>query len=205
MIKKFDDFFDKSNQEIFENVNAGVLDDTVTLDSIDQEDAQDFVEPDMVSDDRYLSKISNIVLKHLKKRITSKFLVHPFVLNIDDKKCAMIYNTNSYMILFKNGIEKEIVYFKSNPLLNGETKSEFSVSTRKLGFLAMIRSLVDLISANSSTINEARSTLEIGPATKPISGLATVAKKCADSLDDSVMAEFLKYYEKYMLLIGNNN
>ena len=30
MIKKFDDFFDKSNQEIFENVNAGVLDDTVT-------------------------------------------------------------------------------------------------------------------------------------------------------------------------------
>ena len=125
MIKKFDDFFDKSNQEIFENVNAGVLDDTVTLDSIDQEDAQDFVEPDMVSDDRYLYKISSIVLKHLKKRISSKFLVHPFVLNIDDKKCAMIYNTNSYMILFKNGIEKEIVYFKINPLLNGETKSEF--------------------------------------------------------------------------------
>ena len=197
MIKKFDDFFDKSNQEIFENVNAGVLDDTVTLDSIDQEDAQDFVEPDMVSDDRYLSKISNIVLKHLKKRITSKFLVHPFVLNIDDKKCAMIYNTNSYMILFKNGIEKEIVYFKSNPLLNGETKSEFSVSTRKLGFLAMIRSLVDLVSMNTSAVNEVRSTPEIGPATKPISGLATVAKKCADSLDDSVMAEFLKYYEKY--------
>ena len=156
MIKKFDDFFDKSNQEIFENVNAGVLDDTVTLDSIDQEDAQDFVEPDMVSDDEYLSKISNIVLKHLKKRITSKFLIHPFVLNIDDKRCAMIYNTNSYMILIKNGIEKEIVYFKSNPLLNGETKSEFSVSTRKLGFLAMIRSLVDLVSMNTSAVNEVR-------------------------------------------------
>ena len=30
MIKKFDDFFDKSNQEIFENVKAGVVDDTVT-------------------------------------------------------------------------------------------------------------------------------------------------------------------------------
>lgn len=194
MIKKFDDFFDKSNQEIFENVNAGVLDDTVTLDSIDQEDAQDFVEPDMVSDDRYLSKISNIVLKHLKKRITSKFLVHPFVLNIDDKKCAMIYNTNSYMILFKNGIEKEIVYFKSNPLLNGETKSEFSVSTRKLGFLAMIRSLVDLVSMNTSAVNEVRSVPEIVDSKKPVCGLESVAKKCT-TINEAAMAEFLKFYE----------
>lgn len=204
MIKNFDDFF--NNQRIVESSLPKSespyedVDNGIAFDSKDLEDAKNFTEPRMVADDKYLAKISMIVIKHLRKRVSSPFMVYPFILSVDGKDCAMIMSQTSSLVLYKNGIEKTIAYFKGNPL-DGVNQSEFSVSTRKFGFLAMIRSLVNLIvGQEDGAVNEARSTPEITPATKPsYAAYTTICKKCNDTtaIPKDAMHEFLKLYELY--------
>lgn len=204
MIKKFNDFFNSQrivessspiSESEYEDVEGGIA-----FDSKDLEDAKNFTAPRMVADDKYLAKISMIVIKHLKKRISTPFMIYPFILEINGNDCAMILSQTSSLVLFKNGIEKTIAYFKGNPL-DGVTQSEFSVSTRKLGFLAMIRSLVNLVAGQEGgVVNEARTTPEIVPAVKPsYAAYVTICKKLNDttSLPKDAMYEFLKLYEKY--------
>jgi hypothetical protein len=209
MIKKFDDFFDKSNQMVVES-SAQVaeseyedIENGIAFDDEDLKEAEDFQAPRMVADNKYLSKISMIVVKHLRKRVSAPFMVYPFVLTINGKDCSMIQSQTSSLVLFKDGVEKTIAYFKGNPLKEPGIKSDFAVSTRKLGFLAMIRSLVDFVATQfegDGKVNEARSTPEITPATKPsYAAYVQICKKLNDTtaIPKDAMYEFLKYYEKY--------
>lgn len=210
MIKKFDDFFDKSNQMVVES-SAQVaeseyedIENGIAFDDEDLTEAEDFQAPRMVADNKYLSKISMIVVKHLRKRVSAPFMIYPFVLTINGKDCSMIQSQTSSLVLFKDGVEKTIAYFKGNPLKEPGIKSDFAVSTRKLGFLAMIRTLVDFVATqfeSDGKVNEARSTPEITPLSPKTLYVAYIplCKKLNDTtkIPKDAMYEFLKYFEMY--------
>ena len=110
MIKNFNDFFKENKQKVNESAEAvsnEMFDDSVVLDSNDLETAKDFVAPDLVSDDRFLSKIAVIIVRRLNKNTSIKFTIHPFIVETNGEKCALITSESICIAAFRKGITKK--------------------------------------------------------------------------------------------------
>lgn len=211
-IVSFNEFLNESklNEEL-KNINDEIIDDEI----IDDED-YDFEKPEFVSDDKFLTKVTRIVLRKLKKSFNFNWNVYPFILKINGNKCTMINTETTFLILFKDGIEKKIALFKENPI-NNNIKSDVVVSTRKLGFLAMIKNLVDLLKLDfgDDVVLEAKEIIpRTEPEIKPVGTKSTTASvsNLLDALcgpigksgsrigghaDDKDINEYLKLFELY--------
>ena len=88
MIKSFKDF-DKEliGQKIYE-----AIDDNINVENNDDFTEYDIEVPDLLSDNKYLLKMSRIVLKNLRKSGLGSFGVHPIIVNIDDVPGVYFYN-----------------------------------------------------------------------------------------------------------------
>lgn len=207
MIESFNEFLKKSGyNEIFEKNNIG--DD---IPKVFTED--DFEKPDFVSDDKYIFKISSIVLKVLKRNFEKNWLVHPYIISVNGKKGSMIYSVNDriYLILIRDGIEKEIVLFKENPLETNNSKSSLSLSTVKSnnGFSTLVDTLIGFIADMGSNVNEAFTVLkpeDIGTSVagvgvkdivSKIMGVGKLGKRDSDTaIPRECMVAFIKLFEK---------
>ena len=207
MIESFNEFLKKSGyNEIFEKNNSG--DD---IPKVFTED--DFEKPDFVSDDKYIFKISSIVLKVLKRNFEKNWLVHPYIISVNGKKGSMIYSVNDriYLILIRDGIEKEIVLFKENPLETNNSKSSLSLSTVKSnnGFSTLVDTLIGFIADMGSNVNEAFTVLkpeDIGTSVagvgvkdiiSKIMGVGKPGKRDSDTaIPRECMVAFIKLFEK---------
>jgi len=177
MIESFSEFLKKSDsRNLFESNEAeGQLDpkyiptesietggslDKEFWDNYYEDENTDFKKPRFISDDKYLVKITNIVIKHIRKNFEADWTVYPYIFDADGNDATMVYNKKNdiYLVLTKIGMEKKIGLFTENPL-NISIKPTFSVSTNKLGFLSMIYTLVNtikLMDGKSDIIIEAK-------------------------------------------------
>lgn len=175
MIESFNEFLKKSNKNLFESNEAGVEKQQIPTESIEtggsldkefwddyfnDDENENFVKPKFVSDSKYFTQVTNIVIKHIKKNFDIDWVVWPYIFGVDGGNATMIYNKDSkiYIVLTKSGIEKKLGLFKENPIETPQ-KPEFSVSTNKLGFLNMVRTFVNTIrimDTTSDIISEAK-------------------------------------------------
>ena len=227
MIESFNEFLEKSGYtSLFENSIPGVYVPGVDGNGSNIGDVfnteEDFDKPEFVSDNRYLLKATSIILKHLKNNFDNiDWNVHPYIITANGKKATMIYCDEFYLVLSKNGIDKVIIFFNEDPLENSNVKSVFSVSTKKFGWLSMIRTLIstlNVINNKYSPISEAREVtpkaeIGISPVTKISDGspkkitaafmgkLVSKASRARETDDTTISREsaneFLKLFEKY--------
>lgn len=206
MIESFSEFNKRTPQNLFEEASLPQVGDSyedgVVLDSIDQEELEKSEKPDikMVSDSKILSKMTMYVIKVLRKSIkTENFLVNPYLLEIDGKECSMIYSLSKTMffVIYREGINKVVTYFKENPVGVGDVKSELSVSTSKFGITQAIQTLIDIFELN----NDGKLNEEVAPPKDdPHIAWPTIYKKLYDGEDrvvQSFMAQFIKLYNSY--------
>ena len=195
MIKSFNDFFKENKQKVNESAEAvsnEMFDDSVVFDNKDLENVKDFVAPNLVSDDRFLSKIGVIIVRRLNKNTSTSFTINPFIVEVNGNKCALIVSDSMCIAAFRNGITKTVVLYNGNPL-DGVEKHEFVLTTSKLGFKDLIDTLIMFISANGGSVNEALT--EIAPPTAiPNMPFGPICKAIKKIPEDSMHA-FLKQYE----------
>lgn len=200
MIKNFNDFFKENKQKVNESAEAvsnEMFDDSVVLDSNDLETAKDFVAPDLVSDDRFLSKIAVIIVRRLNKNTSIKFTIHPFIVETNGEKCALITSESICIAAFRKGITKTVVVYNGNPL-DGVDEHEFVLTTNKLGFKDLVNTLILFID-NNGGINEAKTYAKLTEIAPPSEEIATpYPKLCKDieKIPEDAMHEFLKLYEE---------
>lgn len=223
MFKNFNDF-SKKDDVLFEKYNNDFSIDDMGIDvKLNNEIKLYLNEVETISDDKYLTNITLIVLKKLKNNFDINWSVNPFILKIKNNKCTMIYCKNIYIVLYKNGIEKRILCFKNDPSENIE-KPEFLLSSIKLGFVKMVNTLIETLKTfyiNDKGILESfegeeefESPIEstddkkFVPKEKPIQRIETERLGKIDGSFSSVikrlsginevnMTSFLKLYEKY--------
>lgn len=231
MIESFSDFLKKSNsRNIFEgnyvSSSEGVYIPKNSVDTggyLDKEFWKRFENievdaPKCVSDDKILTKSSRIVIKFLKKSFADDFYMHPYVVKIDGKDGSLICSENMFIALTRTGVEKKVYFFNTDPMEN-KTSPVFVVSTKKLGFLAMMDTLVfnlkNIEENLGRSITEAKervpraipeidttpvkkSDLGIGKLVDVIMGPKTRGSRDADfAIDKSQMNDFLKLWELY--------
>lgn len=162
-----------------------------------------FEKPEFVFENPYMSKISSIVLRALKKNFNKEWDLYPYVIDTDNNKSAMIYSKDTFLVLTKSGIEKRIIVFDENPL-NKKVNAKMSVSTRKRGFLSVIRTLVGFLFGNVEAVFEKKLDPEItiDPTQKTRTSVLKAVDKIMGKDEDSAMDpdnlnEFLKLYEAY--------
>jgi hypothetical protein len=146
MIKSFKDFdFELKGQKIYE-----ALDDNIK-NSFTEDDV--FV-PEMISDNKFLLKISKIVLKRLNASGFGKFGVYPMIVNIDSVSGVYFYNYDNpsmNIVICRNTHGKHVYLFKEF-VLGGENIADLVLSTTKLGFSDIIDVLISKL--DPSTIEE---------------------------------------------------
>ena len=218
MIESFNDFLKKSNciPVLERNSNVDRVVETVPVpeeslktggdadkEMWEKEVGFTFEKPEFVFENPYMSKISSIVLKALKKNFNKEWDLYPYVIDTDNNKSAMIYSKDTFLVLTKSGIEKRIIVFDENPL-NKKVNAKMSVSTRKRGFLSVIRTLVGFLFGNVEAVFEKKLDPEItiDPTQKTRTSVLKAVDKIMGKDEDSAMDpdnlnEFLKLYEAY--------
>ena len=148
MIKSFKDFDDELKcQKIYE---ADVFDD-----SNDENEntftEKDVVVPEMISDNKFLLKISKIVLKRLDASGLGEFGVHPTIITIDDVPGVYFYNYDDpsmNIVICRNTNGKHAYLFKKFNM--GENNiADLVLSTTKLGFSDIIDQLISNLKPNA--------------------------------------------------------
>ena len=148
MIKSFKDFDDElKSQKIYE---AEVVDDVRDEnENVFTED--DVVVPEMISDNKFLLKISRIVLKKLEASGLGEFGVHPTIININDVPGVYFYNYDNpsmNIVICRNTNGKHAYLFRK--FVMGENNiADLVLSTTKLGFSDIIDQLISNLTPNA--------------------------------------------------------
>ena len=148
MIKSFKDFDNElKGQKIYE---AEVIDD-VREENEDVLKEEDIVVPELISDNKFLLKISKIVLKRLDASGLGDFGVHPTIINIDDVPGVYFYNYDNpsmNIVICRNTNGKHAYIFKD--FVMGENNvADLVLSTTKLGFSDIIDQLISYLTPNA--------------------------------------------------------
>jgi hypothetical protein len=148
MIKSFKDFDDElKGQKIYE---AEVIDD-VRDENEDVFTEEDVVVPEMISDNKFLLKISRIVLKRLEASGLGEFGVNPTIITIDDVPGVYFYNYDEpsmNIVICRNANGKHAYIFKEFNI--GENNvADLVLSTTKLGFSDIIDQLISYLTPNA--------------------------------------------------------
>lgn len=148
MIKSFKDFDDElKGQKIYE---AEVIDDVRDEDeNVFTED--DVVVPEMISDNKFLLKISRIVLKKLDASGLGEFGVQPTIINIDDKPGVYFYNYDDpsmNIVICRDSYGKHAYLFKTFNM-GKDNVADLVLSTTKLGFSDIIDQLISNLTPNA--------------------------------------------------------
>ena len=150
MIKTFKDFDRELNgQKIYEAIDDDI-----------RENDDDFIEydmesPDLLSDNKFLLKISRIVLRKLRKSGLGTFGLHPLVVNINDAPGIYIYNYDDpsmNIVICRNTYGKHVYLFKEFNM-GTENVADLVLSTTKLGFSDIIDAMISNL--KPSNIEEA--------------------------------------------------
>ena len=148
MIKSFKDFDDElKGQKIYE---AEIIDD-VRDENEDVFTEEDVVIPEMISDNKFLLKISKIVLKRLEASGLGEFGVNPTIITIDDVPGVYFYNYDEpsmNIVICRNANGKHAYIFKEFNI--GENNvADLVLSTTKLGFSDIIDQLISYLTPNA--------------------------------------------------------
>jgi hypothetical protein len=154
MIKSFKDFDDAlKSQKIYEAVEDSNFEDNG--DVIGEKDAEG---PELLSDNKFLLKISRVVLRKLRKSGLGAFGLHPLVVNIDNIPGVHFYNYDDptmNIVICRNTNVKYAYLFREFKM--GEKNvADLVLSTSKLGFTDIIDSLISRLTP--SNIEEALAT-----------------------------------------------
>ena len=148
MIKTFKDFDSElKGQKIYE---AEVIDD-VREENEDVFTEEDVVVPEMISDNKFLLKISKIVLKKLDAAGFGEFGVHPTIVTIDDVPGVYFYNYDNpemNIVICRNVNGKHVYLFKEF-VMGGKNTADLVLSTTKLGFSDIIAQMISYFTPNT--------------------------------------------------------
>ena len=148
MIKSFKDFDNELNsQKIYE---AEVIDDVREGDE-NVFSEEDVVVPEMISDNKFLLKISKIVLKKLDAAGLGEFGVHPTIVTIDDVPGVYFYNYDipEMNIVICRDINGKHAYLFKEFTLGAKNVADLVLSTAKLGFSDIIAQLISNLTPNA--------------------------------------------------------
>ena len=139
MIKSFKDFDDElKSQKIYEAI------DDIREENEDTFTEDDVIVPEFISDNKYLLKMSRIVLRRLEKSGLGEFGVYPVIVNIDNVPGVYFYNYNNpsmNIVICRNTNGKHAYLFKEFNM--GENNvADLVLSTEKLGFSDIIDELI---------------------------------------------------------------
>ena len=144
MIKSFKDFDNElKSQKIYE---AEVIDD-VREENEDVFTEEDVTVPEMISDNKFLLKISKIVLKKLDAAGFGEFGVHPTIVTIDDVPGVYFYNYDNpemNIVICRNVNGKHVYLFKEF-VMGGKNTADLVLSTTKLGFSDIIAQMISTL------------------------------------------------------------
>lgn len=147
MIKTFKDFDRELNgQKIYE-----AIDDDIRENDDEIFTEEDVVVPNMISDNKFLLKISKIVLKRLDAADLGTFGVHPFIITIDNVPGVYFYNCDNpsmNIVICRNTYGKHAYLFKKFNI-GGENVADLVLSTTKLGFSDIIDQLISNLTPNA--------------------------------------------------------
>ena len=148
MIKSFKDFDNElKGQKIYE---AEIIDD-VREDDENVFNEEDVVVPEMISDNKFLLKISKIVLKKLDAAGFGEFGVHPTIVTIDDVPGVYFYNYDNpemNIVICRNVNGKHVYLFKEF-VMGGKNTADLVLSTTKLGFSDIIAQMISYFTPNA--------------------------------------------------------
>ena len=151
MIKTFKSFDSElKGQKIYEAIDEDIREND---DNILTED--DIVVPDLLSDNKFLLKISRIVLKKLRKSNLGSFGVHPIVITVDGNPGVRFYNYDDptmNIIICRNTMGKHAYLFREFTM-GEENVADLVLSTTKLGFSEIIDAMISNLTP--SNIDEA--------------------------------------------------
>jgi hypothetical protein len=140
MIKSFKIFDEElKGQKIYEAIDEDIRendDDILT--------EEDIVVPDLLSDNKFLLKISRIVLKKLRKSNLGSFGVHPIVITVDGNPGVRFYNYDDptmNIIICRNTMGKHVYLFREFTM-GEENVADLVLSTTKLGFSDIIDAMI---------------------------------------------------------------
>lgn len=146
MIKKFKDFDDElKSQKIYEAI------DDIREENEDTFTEDDVIVPEFISDNKYLLKMSRIVLRRLEKSGLGEFGVHPVIVTIDNVPGVYFYNYNNpsmNIVICRNTNGKHAYLFKEFNL-GRKNIAELVLSTEKLGFSDIIDELIFNLTPNA--------------------------------------------------------
>lgn len=148
MIKTFKDFDSElKGQKIYE---AEVIND-IREENEDTFTEEDVVVPEMISDNKFLLKISKIVLKKLDAAGFGEFGVHPTIVTIDDVPGVYFYNYDNpemNIVICRNVNGKHVYLFKEF-VMGGKNTADLVLSTTKLGFSDIITQMISYFTPNA--------------------------------------------------------
>lgn len=141
MIKSFKDFDDElKGQKIFEAEEI----DNGSDKNVDIPNEEDITIPEMLSDNKFLLKISKIVLKRLEASGIGEFGVYPTVITIEGVPGVYFYsyeNPSINIVICRNSYGKHVYLFKEF-IMGEKNVADLVLSTTKLGFSDMIDQLI---------------------------------------------------------------
>ena len=148
MIKTFKDF-DKElkGQKIYE---AEMIDD-IHEESMDTNKdifrEEDVIVPEMVYDNKFLLKISKIILKKLDNAGLGNFGVQPTIVNIDGVPGVYFYNHNNpeINIVVCRNVNGKCVYLFKEFNIGTKNVADLVLTTTKLGFIDVIEQLISYL------------------------------------------------------------
>lgn len=146
MIKKFKDFdCNLKGQKIYEAI------DDINDENEDIFTEEDVVVPEMISDNKFLLKISRIVLKRLDASGLGEFGVHPTIITIDDVPGVYFYNYDnpSMNIVICRNVNGKHAYLFKNFEMGAKNVADLVLSTSKLGFSDIIDQLISNLTPNA--------------------------------------------------------
>ena len=150
MIKTFKDFDNElKGQKIYEAIDEDIREN----DDIFTE--EDVVVPNLLSDNKFLLKISRIVLKKLRKSNLGSFGVHPIIITVDDNPGVRFYNYDDptmNIIICRNTMGKHAYLFREFTM-GEQNVADLVLSTTKLGFSDIIDAMISNLTP--SDIDEA--------------------------------------------------
>jgi hypothetical protein len=148
MIKTFKDFDSElKGQKIYE---AEEIDD-IREENEDVFTEEDVTVPEMISDNKFLLKISKIVLKKLDAAGFGEFGVHPTIVNINDVPGVYFYNYDNpemNIVICRNVNGKHVYLFKEF-VMGKKNTADLVLSTTKLGFSDIIAQMISYFTPNA--------------------------------------------------------
>jgi hypothetical protein len=144
MIKSFKDFdYELNGQKVYESVDdiRDKNSDTFTED----------VDVELLSDNKYLLKISRIIFKKLSASNLGNFGIYPMVINIDNVPGIYFYNNDNpsiNIVVCRNTHGKHVYLFRKFEMSTNNV-ADLVLSTETLGFTAVIDKMIDTLKNNT--------------------------------------------------------